>query len=392
MTRTAFLFAFALVAALPVAFEPFDANAANPPAAPAPTVTVVAAASRELVDRQRVTGTLVPREDVMVFAENDGVRIVDVLADEGSIVVQGQVLARLSRDLLDAQLAQNAAQLQRATAAISQARAQIVQAEAAYNEALPALERARALRANGNATEATVEQRLSAFRAAEGRLAGARDGLTFANAERAQIEAQRRELSVRAERSEVKAPRGGLVSRRSARIGQMTGGTEPLFRILADSEIELEAELLETRLAGMREGMEATIHAANGTDVPGKVRLVPAEVDRTTRLGKLRIALAAAPQAAEAGLRIGTFARGTVELARKTVLAVPAGSVVYGEGQATLQIVVDGKIVVRKVVLGLIADGWAEIQTGIGAGDLVVARAAPFLRDGDRVRTQTATE
>jgi len=57
-----------------------------------------------------------------------------------------------------------------------------------------------------------------------------------------------------------------------------------------------------------------------------------------------------------------------------------------------LQIVVDGKIVVRKVVLGLIADGWAEIQTGIGAGDLVVARAAPFLRDGDRVRTQTATE
>jgi outer membrane protein OmpA-like peptidoglycan-associated protein len=45
-------------------------------------------------------------------------------------------------------------------------------------------------------------------------------------------------------------------------------------------------------------------------------------------------------------LRIGTFARGTVELARKTALAVPAGSVVYGEGQATLQIVVDGRIVV----------------------------------------------
>jgi len=385
MNRAVFLSVFSLVAVLP-----FAALAADPP--PAPTVTVVAASSRELVDRQRVTGTLVPREDVLVFAENDGVRIVDVLADEGSIVVQGQVLARLSRDLLDAQLAQNSAQLQRATAAISQARAQIVQAEAAYNEAVPALERARALRANGNATEATVEQRLSAFRAAEGRLAGARDGLTFANAERAQIEAQRRELSVRAERSEVKAPRGGLVSRRSARIGQMTGGAEPLFRILADSEIELEAELLETRLAGMREGMKATIHAANGTDVPGRVRLVPAEVDRTTRLGKLRIALVAAPQAAEAGLRIGTFARGTVELARKTALAVPAGSVVYGDGQPTLQIVVDGKIVVRKVALGLIADGWAEIQSGLAAGDLVVARAAPFLRDGDRVRTQTATE
>jgi hypothetical protein len=122
------------------------------------------------------------------------------------------------------------------------------------------------------------------------------------------------------------------------------------------------------------------------------VRLVPAEVDRTTRLGKLRIALAAAPQAAEAGLRIGTFARGTVEIARKTALAVPAGSVVYGEGQPTLQIVVDGKIVVRRVALGLVAEGWAEIRSGIAAGDLVVARAAPFLREGDRVRTQAAAE
>jgi len=362
---------------------------ANAQLAPAPTVTVVPAVQRELADRLRVTGTLVAREEVLVFAENDGVRIVDVLADEGSTVAQGQVLVRLSRDLLDAQLAQNAAQLQRAAAAISQARAQIVQAEAAYNEALPALERARALRANGNATEATVEQRLSAYRGAEGRLAGARDGLALATAERAQIEAQRRELAVRAERSEVKAPRGGLVSRRQARIGQMTGGAEPLFRILANSEIELEAELLETRLMGMRAGMQATIHAANDRDVPGHVRLVPVEVDRATRLGKLRVAV---PEAAAAGLRIGTFARGTIELARKTALAVPAGAIVHGEGQATVQIVVDGKIAVRNVALGLVADGFAEIRSGLAPGDSVVARAAPFLRAGDRVREARAAE
>ena len=367
---------------------------ANAQLAPAPTVTVAPAAMRELVDRLRVTGTLVPREDVLVFAENDGVRIVDVLADEGSTVVQGQVLVRLSRDLLDAQLAQNTAQLQRTTAGISQARAQIQQAEAAFNEAVPALERARALRANGNATEATVEQRLSAFRSAEGRLAGARDGLTFATAERAQIEAQRRELMVRIERSDVRAPRGGLVSRRSARIGQMTGGTEPLFRILANSEIELEAELLETRLMGMREGMSAAIHAANNQDVQGRVRLVPAEVDRATRLGKLRIAV---PDGHASGLRIGSFARATIELARKTALAVPASAVIYGEtaagaAQTSVQIVVDGKIAVRNVTLGMVAEGYAEIQSGLATGERVVLRAAPFLRDGDRVRELLVAE
>jgi RND family efflux transporter MFP subunit len=380
MRRIPILVAALFVLAAPAAAQTAKAEAArgNPP----PAVSVVVSATRELVDTVLVTGTLVAREEVLVLAENEGARIAEVLIDEGESVREGQVLARLSRDLLDAQFAQNAAQLARADASIAQARAQIVQADAASVEAQQALERARSLRNSGNATEATLEQRVSAARSAQGRLAASRDGLAFAIAEKAQVEAQRRELQVRIERSEVKAPRAGTVSRRTARIGQMTAaGGEALFRIVADAEIELEAELLETRIANLAVGQPARISISGRPDIAGTVRLVPAEIDRTTRLGKVRIAL---PR--DAGLRIGAFARGSIEVARRTVLAVPVGAVVYGNDGAAVQIVDGTKIVVKPVKTGLVADGHIEIREGLTPDLLVVARAAGFLRDGDQVR------
>jgi flagellar hook protein FlgE len=84
-------------------------------------------------------------------------------------------------------------------------------------------------------------------------------------------------------------------------------------------------------------------------------------------------------------LRIGAFARGTVELARTTGVAVPLSAVLYGPRGATVQIVVDGRVETRQVRTGLSADGFIQVE-GVRAGDLVVTRAGSFLRDGDAVR------
>ncbi len=63
----------------------------------------------------------------MVGAQIDGLRIVELLADDGDHVTKGQVLARLDRSQLDALVAQNDAALARADAAIAQAKSQIGQ-------------------------------------------------------------------------------------------------------------------------------------------------------------------------------------------------------------------------------------------------------------------------
>jgi hypothetical protein len=88
----------------------------------------------------------------------------------------------------------------------------------------------------------------------------------------------------------------------------------------------------------------------------------------------------------DARLRIGTFARGAIETAQSRGIAVPSAAVVFDAGGAFVQIVRDGRVVRRDVKTGLIARGLVEVRQGLADGDIVVARAGTFLRDGDAVR------
>ncbi|MBN9058215.1 MAG: hypothetical protein J0H21_03310, partial [Rhizobiales bacterium] len=81
----------------------------------------------------------------------------------------------------------------------------------------------------------------------------------------------------------------------------------------------------------------------------------------------------------------GAFARGTVELARREVVAIPVSAVVTTAGEATTQVVVDGKIQTRPIKTGISGRGLVEVVDGVVAGEAVVLRAGTFVRDGDAV-------
>lgn len=349
---------------------------------PAPAVTVVRATAQELVETSLVTGTLVAREEILVGPEIEGLRVIAVLAEEGDRVAKGQPLARLVNDTLEAQMAQNDAALARTAAAIAQAKSTIAQAEARLTEARNAFNRGKPLKQSGYLSESVLDQRESSAKTAEAQLQASRDGLTVAEAERAQVQAQRRDLEWRRARADVMAPADGIVSRRNARIGAMaSAAAEPMFRIIAKGEIELDAEVTETRIARMQPGQTATIEAAGGVGAEGRLRLVSPEVDKATRLGKVRILIGENAQ-----LRVGSFARATIVTARSRGLVVPASAVQYQADGAQVQVVVNDKVAVRKVVVGLSSGALAEVREGLAEGDTVVARSGTFLRDGDAVR------
>ncbi|WP_292499479.1 efflux RND transporter periplasmic adaptor subunit [Methylobacterium sp.] len=353
------------------------------PAAVAPAVTVALAAPREVVERAVVTGTLVPRDEILVAPEVEGLRITELLVEEGAQVARGQPLARLSLEMVLTQEAANAAAIAKAQAAILQARSQIVQAEAAQVEANLALERTRSLIRTGNATAVTLEQRISTAQANEGRLGAARGGLQLAEADLAAARAQGAEIALRRTRAEIRAPEAGIVSRRTARIGATaTAAGEPMFRLIARGEIELEGEVPETWMPRLHVGDPARLDWDGGRTLLGRVRRIDPEIDRATRLGRVRISLDPDPT-----LRIGAFARGKVEVARRTSVAVPLSALLYGaDGGASVFVVADARVEARTVVPGLSAEGAMEIRSGLKAGESVVARASSFLRDGDRVR------
>jgi HlyD family secretion protein len=380
-SRLCLLCGFAILAASPA--RAVETAAVPDAAAIAPAVTVVPAERREIVERAVVTGTLVPRDEILVAPEVEGLRITELLVEEGDRVTKGQVLARLSQEMIVTQEASNVAAVARAEAAIVQAKSQIVQAEAANIEAKQSLERAQSLAKTGNATAAVLEQRVSAAQGAEGRLAAARGGLQSAQADLATARAAGSEIALRRARTDIRAPEAGIVNRRTARVGaSVTAAGEPLFRLIARGEIELEGEVPETSLARITVGDPASLDLDDGRQLRGKVRRVYPEVDRATRLGKIRIRLADDPV-----LRIGAFARGTVEVARREGIAVPVSSLLYAaDGRASVLVAKDGRVEARTVTTGLSSEGFTEIRSGVAAGETVVARAGSFLRDGDRVR------
>jgi HlyD family secretion protein len=346
-----------------------------------PSITIATVERREITASVLVSGNVIARDEVLVVPEVDGLAVQEILAEEGDVVKAGQVLVRLNRAALDVALAQNSAALQRVTATIAQARAQITEAEAVKVQANNALSRAQALRSDGITSADTFDQRLSASRSADARLISVRQSLAIAEAEQASSEAQRREIELRIARSEIKAPRGGLISRRNARQGAIAAmaAPEPLFRIIADGAVELEAEVPEADIPRLAIGRPVDVTLAGSSQpLAGKIRLISPEVDRMTRLGKVRIALPAA-----SARSVGAFARGLIEIDRRMGLTVPVSAVNYRRDLATVQVIEANTVHIRPVRIGLSGQGRIELLDGVREGDIVVARAGTFVREGD---------
>lgn len=355
-------------------------EAAKPTAAPAITVSKVT--TNNFIETAAVSGSLIPREEILVSPEIEGLRVLELLADEGDHVKKGQVLARLVSEQIDAQLAQNQANLARSNAAIAQAESQIVQADAQAKEAAAQLERAEPLKKSGYLSGSTYDQRESAARTTAAQLIAARDGLTAAKAEKAQVEAQGRELLWRRSNTDVTAPQDGVISRRTARMGALASSVgEPMFRIIQNGEIELDAEIVETELKNVKVGQKAVVSVPQIGDFEGKVRLVSPEVDKTTRLGRVKVFLGSNPQ-----LRIGTYAHGLIDTAHSRGLGVPTSAVTFEQGSTYVQVVSANKVKKQAIRIGLISGDLIEVKEGLHDGDLVVTRAGTFLRDGDVVR------
>jgi RND family efflux transporter MFP subunit len=362
-----YLLTFALLA-LPLAARADTPAEAGGAAVRPPSVTVAIAAQGDITETASVTGTLVPREEILVSPQVDGVAITQILVEEGDTVRAGQVLARLSRETFDAMMAQNTAQIARDQAAIAEAEAARVEADAAFA-------RAHDLVKNNFTSRETYDTRQAAAMTAAARVASAHADLAYA-------QAQRQELAVKLSHTDITAPVGGLVSRRVARLGSVVSmNGDPLFRIISNGAIELEADVPESVLARLRPGQQAHLDMAGGVSRSGAIRLVSPEMNRASRLGRIRIAI----DPGDGGLVLGGFGRASIRTARHDGVLVPLSAVQFDLDGPRVQVVRDGVVQTRAVTLGLRAGERAEILRGVGAGEAVVAVSGTFVRDGDHV-------
>jgi HlyD family secretion protein len=359
----------------------------EPPAAEAvtanrPAITVVAAAPRLLRDRVLASGLIAPVEMVQVAPLIEGQPIESLMADVGDRVEQGQVLARLSRSSLDLQRSQFTASLAAARATIAQVEAQLIEARSSAEEAQRVATRTAQLREQGAVSQAAADSANANAISATARVNVATQSLEAARAQVALVQAQMANVDLQLQRTEVTAPFAGEITARNAVVGAIaTAGGPPLFSIIRDGALELQATVAEADLLRLASGQKATLRLVGGAEpLSGTIRLVEPTIDAVTRQGRLRIALEP-----EANVRSGMFVDAEILVAEREALAVPVTAVGSGAEGSTVMRVTDGLVTRVSVVTGIRDGSWIEIREGLQPGDQVVMKAGAFVRDGDRV-------
>jgi RND family efflux transporter MFP subunit len=348
-----------LVLVLLVTMAIFSPSSGAPVATKAETtvgLAVTTTQARESMVPVRIpaSGTIGAIDEVILGSEVAGLAVAELNVDEGDQVTKGQVLARLNRSILDAQLAQTSAQI---------VAAQGSAAEAAANE-----RRAVELGQKGFVSKQSIDQRRSAA--------------ITARAQVSVYQAQRDEIEARLKQTVITAPSDGVIAVRGVSQGQVVGTGTELFRIIRDGKLEWNAELPDYQLTQLIVGQPAKLTIGGQSTVEGTIRLISEKIDEKSRNGVVHVALPA-----DARLRSGMFARGEIISGDMRVLTVPQAAVVTKDGESyVFKVGGDGRAQQTKVETGVRTASLVEVRRGLERGVPVVLDGAGLLSDGDQVR------
>jgi HlyD family secretion protein len=356
------------------------------------------------------SGYIVARREAVVSSKIQG-RLSELRVEEGSVVAENELLARLeSADFV---------------AAVERARAQVRQADASVGSAQAAVRRAEADLSEAR-RQLGVAERLSADRllavdsldAARSRvqLAEAARGQATADAERALAggEQARAELSVaqaQLQNTMIRAPFAGTVVRKMAEVGESVAPIPPGVNIstasgavvaLADlATLEMEADVSEANVARLQEGQpaEVTVEAFPDRRYKAVLRQIIPTADRTkaTVLTKVTLLDKDKDLKPEMSAKV-TFlapdegpqpAEGTPA---KPVILVPSSAVVTREGGTRVFEIVEGRARLRPVTTAGTRRGLVVVSDGLAGSETLVAQPADSLADGQSVRTRAAAE
>ena len=302
------------------------------------------------------SGVLVSREEAAVNSELSGYRVAKVFVEADATVKAGQPLAQLDDTLLKAQIAQQVAL--------------VAQAQVAADQADLQARDVAGLDGKGVLSKEQIDQRRFQARSSRAALA-------------AQV-AQLNDLKTRDARLTIRAPVSGLVLERNVRPGDISAvsATTPMFRMARDSLVELEAQVDEGSMAGIKVGDAVKVNLPDGASLIGHVRLIDPNVDIQTKLGKVRVALPV-----RGDLRPGGFGRAVFVGLKRTVPCVPETAIRYDADGASVMVVgANDRVTQVAVRTGDHEGGFAELLKGPPVGSRVLLGAAAFVLPGDLVK------
>ncbi len=213
----------------------------------APTVEAIQVITGNLPLEETLTGSVRARNQTDIYPQISA-PIVQVLANNGDTVREGDVLLRL-RDV------EARERLRQAEAGYEIARAQVRQAEADLNRRKIALERVQQLRDRDLETQAELDNIEAEVESAEATL-----DLNIArrNQARSVIDERQNEL----ENTVIRAPVDGVLGLRNAEVGQQVSTSTRLYQIGDPETIKIEMVLTEAMTGYIFPGQTAVISSS----------------------------------------------------------------------------------------------------------------------------------
>jgi HlyD family secretion protein len=331
------------------------------------------------------SGYVTARRQATVSSKVTG-KVTEVLVEEGMVVREGQVLARLDDSILRRELSLGEARLAAQRRSTDETRVRLHEAEVS-------LRRARSLREQGVAPQSDLD-------AAEAQVGSLKARLDLGREEVAVAE---RELALSRQYLDdtvIRAPFSGVAVSKDAQPGEMispvsAGGgftRTGICTIVDMSSLEVEVDVNESYIQRVEPGQKAiaTLDAYPDWQIPARVIMPVPTADRQKATVRVRLAFEQLDPRIlpDMGVKVAFLNQeGAAEAARpRAALVVVPRTALRKDGDRDVVFVIKGEEVERRAVGVDPAPGdEAVITSGLAAGERVVIEGPADLADGAKV-------
>ena len=350
-------------------------NPSGPPMQLAVTVQVAQVERGPIRETVRYVGSVEAYDSVTVLPKVTGI-LESMEVDIGDFVSKGDLLATID----DAEFAQR----------VEQAKANLKLAEARLQRSrinLASAERELARTGALVSEDLAPEQQLDLAAAQRD---AARADVDLGDAEVARAGAALNEAQINLDNTRIVAQLSGYVDKRRVDPGALVSPATPLCTIVRTDPAKVVINVPENDIPLLKVGQAGVVKVgADDLEHHGRISRIAPTVDIATRTTMAELIV---PNA-EGTLRPGMYAD-VLLVARKKAdaLNVPEAAIIRRNGQTDVLRVVDDVARTTRVTLGILGEGYAEVIDGLEEGDTVVTKGQYVVKDGDRVRYQSAAE
>jgi len=181
----------------------------------------------------------------------------------------------------------------------------------------------------------------------------------------------------------IKAPISGVISEKSANIGQMATQSTVFAKINDISSVYATIQVPQEKINSVKLGQSATI-TVDGSDTPynGTVQSKELSADTTSRVFNCKIKI----DNSDKSLLPGIYSKVNLISDEKTdMITVPISALVGSDGDYYVFINDNGTAKKQKVTIGETNQNDAEIKSGVQAGDQIICSNTSSLQDGNAI-------